>query len=459
MKTAEILFDIDEMMNDSEISVLEAMIESYTKTVTIMENYSGESLDNFSIFTEAATGDSEKENTGAISKIISFIKKLITSFLNKIKGIFSKSTDKLNKASNKELSKDDINKLSAKAKAAGIAGAFTVTLGAGGLVFAKKSEIKQHINDKEDEKKAGRYADTTSFKKSIIDDFCKDSDRRSSSSWDIIDYINIDRHSDMYYYHTIRAVNFGWLMKQIKGHFDDFHDAVESYINYTKRSGSDGRHGFTKESYERRVVEDFNSLTEKLNVYPMISDWCFPHTKCYGSYKDKHGESFKKELDDMGRFLTDSLIYDRFADDIKKFVETYEAVGKNAYKWNKGQAEKIAKDDTAKFTKQKDVRTGYSQRYLNGKISEFTSTILKLLTAFAEDIESLSEEYIKKADEMDKKIKELNIEHEEREHKRSDELFEKHEREKAEKAAGEDNTKETDDDQDHDDSKEKNDNK
>lgn len=98
---------------ESEMSVLESMIDSYDKALMIMENYNGEDIEAFRIFQEAdeaavqqgdpdtsnsadAKKQQEPEKENAFIKIISFLPKLIIQFFQFLKKIWNeKIGDKL----------------------------------------------------------------------------------------------------------------------------------------------------------------------------------------------------------------------------------------------------------------------------------------------------------------------------------------------------------------------------
>lgn len=88
--------DISESIIDSEINVCESMLEAYDKSVTILENYEGDDISSFNVFTESfimeATQSEIKKESGiivVIKKIRDAIAKMIVSILKKlgVKGI------------------------------------------------------------------------------------------------------------------------------------------------------------------------------------------------------------------------------------------------------------------------------------------------------------------------------------------------------------------------------------
>ena len=437
--------EIEEVTNDSEIQVLEAMIESYSKMAVIMENYDMDDMDNIAIFTEAATNtDSEKDEDkkpGAISRIINFIKKLISTFFGKIRSLFVKSKEQSKNKPALELSKDDVEKLSNKAKAAGIAGAFAVTLGAGGLVFVKKSEIKEKINDKIAEKKDKEYYmydHTRRWDLEEINRFIKperDSNRRRL--WRVITFVNVDLFSDEYYYFTINTVDLENIINEVKTRFDDLHDKMTSYLKYEKIRTESGKSGHTKGSFERKTILDFNAILDEAKLGSLMNRWQYPENIQYGNYKAKHGEPLMKAFDDAMKFLADKTFSDRISSDFENFVKRYEETGADAYKWNKRDAKKIEQNDDAKFSKKTDVRTDYTERYLQGKITEVVKAITDLLLTLAKDIMWLKKECDSQIAEMEKKIKTANIEHEEFEKREHERIWNKIRKDEAEKAAEE----------------------
>lgn len=83
--------NIDDVVAESDLSVLSSMIDSFDKASVILENYNGDDVDMFNIFQEADEG---KENPfkekNAFWTVVKFIPNLIKLIIDKIKKVFSK---------------------------------------------------------------------------------------------------------------------------------------------------------------------------------------------------------------------------------------------------------------------------------------------------------------------------------------------------------------------------------
>ena len=92
---------IDQSVNDSEIAVLESMIESYDKSIMILESYEGEDFSVFDVFQEGEKWDKFKEDTKApvfgkkgesvAKRIIMVLPRLIQKLIALIKRLFVKN--------------------------------------------------------------------------------------------------------------------------------------------------------------------------------------------------------------------------------------------------------------------------------------------------------------------------------------------------------------------------------
>lgn len=83
--------NINDSVNDVNIAVLDAMLDSCDKATTIMENYDGDDLSSFSIFQEGkimdeATGKGKNDST--IKKIALFIPRLVIAMVKEISKSF-----------------------------------------------------------------------------------------------------------------------------------------------------------------------------------------------------------------------------------------------------------------------------------------------------------------------------------------------------------------------------------
>lgn len=106
---------IDQSMNDAEIDVLESMIQSYDKSIMILEGYEGEDFSAFDIFQEGEKWDKFKEDTKApvfgkkgesfVKRIIMILPRLIQKLAALIQKIFKKNNGITQKMEN------DIKKL------------------------------------------------------------------------------------------------------------------------------------------------------------------------------------------------------------------------------------------------------------------------------------------------------------------------------------------------------------
>jgi hypothetical protein len=86
--------DIDDVVLESEFSVLNAMLDSYNKATIIMENYNGDAIDSFSIFQEEGILDEAtgKKSEALITRILAFIPRLIMAIGKRLIGC-SKNED------------------------------------------------------------------------------------------------------------------------------------------------------------------------------------------------------------------------------------------------------------------------------------------------------------------------------------------------------------------------------
>ena len=106
---------IDQSMNDAEIDVLESMIQSYDKSIMILEGYEGEDFSAFDIFQEGEKWDKFKEDTKApvfgkkgesvAKRIVMILPRLIQKLAALIQKIFKKNNGITQKMEN------DIKKL------------------------------------------------------------------------------------------------------------------------------------------------------------------------------------------------------------------------------------------------------------------------------------------------------------------------------------------------------------
>lgn len=87
----EVFSSIDEMDSitmESSLEVMNSLLESYDKALTIMENYEGDDLEAFSVYQEGKIMDDVKEmgkDQGMIMRIISFIPRLLIAIGRAIK--------------------------------------------------------------------------------------------------------------------------------------------------------------------------------------------------------------------------------------------------------------------------------------------------------------------------------------------------------------------------------------
>ena len=99
--------DIDTVVTESEINTCEALLNSYDKMNSIMENYEGEDIGAFTIFQEGVVDDVKKEmkETGrgksTIMKILSALPRLIMALVH----AFKKRKTKEDASSTKEFAK------------------------------------------------------------------------------------------------------------------------------------------------------------------------------------------------------------------------------------------------------------------------------------------------------------------------------------------------------------------
>lgn len=107
----EYIDDIEEVQESSEVAVIEAMIESFDKSFMIMENYTGESIEDFNIFQESKkeTGildtvkKKSKKDDNKLITILAFIPRLVMAIVDSIKRKLKDSdiAEKLKNAGNK----------------------------------------------------------------------------------------------------------------------------------------------------------------------------------------------------------------------------------------------------------------------------------------------------------------------------------------------------------------------
>ena len=90
------LENIENITIESEMNVIQAMADSYQKSLAILENYNGDDVDSFSIFQEAAAQESDGESTfrktdkngkkeNIIISILKFIPRLCMLIIRKMK--------------------------------------------------------------------------------------------------------------------------------------------------------------------------------------------------------------------------------------------------------------------------------------------------------------------------------------------------------------------------------------
>lgn len=106
----EYLSMIDQVTNDVEFDVLNAMYNAYNKAYTILEyNESSPMLEDL-FFMEADNSNSEPNKTNILKKLIDYIKKMIENFRSKIKGLF-KNGKVETKSGIENISKDEKSKV------------------------------------------------------------------------------------------------------------------------------------------------------------------------------------------------------------------------------------------------------------------------------------------------------------------------------------------------------------
>lgn len=130
MTQTEILESIDQIENvitESEVNVTLAIIDSYQKALTIMENYNGDDYSSFSIFQEGAILDEARgaKDENMIKRILLFIPRLIQALGKALMNVIKKSNtdtskqeavktffDNMDRCSDDDIRKieDDINK-------------------------------------------------------------------------------------------------------------------------------------------------------------------------------------------------------------------------------------------------------------------------------------------------------------------------------------------------------------
>ena len=96
MTQTEILESIDQIENvitESEVNVTLAIIDSYQKALTIMENYNGDDYSSFSIFQEGAILDEARgaKDENMIKRILLFIPRLIQALGKALMNVIKKS--------------------------------------------------------------------------------------------------------------------------------------------------------------------------------------------------------------------------------------------------------------------------------------------------------------------------------------------------------------------------------
>lgn len=84
-----IIDEIELLRNESELNVMEAMLQTYDKMAVIMENCEDTDIDCFSIYQESKTKN--KNDESMFKKILLFIPRLIASIFKAIRNAFTKS--------------------------------------------------------------------------------------------------------------------------------------------------------------------------------------------------------------------------------------------------------------------------------------------------------------------------------------------------------------------------------
>lgn len=84
-----IIDEIELLRNESELNVMEAMLQTYDKMAVIMENCEDTDIDCFSIYQESKTKN--KNDESMFKKIMLFIPRLIASIFKAIRNAFTKS--------------------------------------------------------------------------------------------------------------------------------------------------------------------------------------------------------------------------------------------------------------------------------------------------------------------------------------------------------------------------------
>lgn len=151
---------IDDTVIESDLSVINSLLESYEKALIVLENYNGDAIRSFNIFQEGMfveSDDTTSDSTakiGIFTKIWNTIKSWFDKFCSWVSGIFNKSNDDAaieNLSNIQEEEKDKLNLIDSfieKAKTdpnckkklfaiLGAAGA-TALIGGGAAIAAKK---------------------------------------------------------------------------------------------------------------------------------------------------------------------------------------------------------------------------------------------------------------------------------------------------------------------------------
>lgn len=292
---------IDKSSSDAECKVLESLVDNYQKAFFIYENYTGDGIDNFSIFQEGSIMDDVKKrgkNQNAFLKVITFIPRLIGAVISAITANFKawkrkRIADKARRKSrmNVPLSRKEIqaihddDKNSVMGKAIAATGCTMAVATTGALVFGLKD-----------------YTEAVEFKDDVKFEISEDGKLRI-----IFPYYKID---------------------QIKKFNKDIDAKITKMQSFVKS-------GFKDKSCDKLFSEINNCLKSICTNQARISSKNFDSLKEYDNFIDDVETEFEKfqerlkTLQDLFKFNPNDVTLshenfkslDDIVDDLKKLVK------------------------------------------------------------------------------------------------------------------------------------------
>lgn len=379
-----IIDDINRSVDESELAVIESFIAVCDKSVCIMENFSGDDINDFSIIMES-------KDESVITKILSFIQRLIASLFNSIRNLISgKNKEKSQTTVPDVISKEYKNSVKNKLLTAGTVGAQAVLVfsaaGLGVMGFEKGQEIvTENINSlktKIHEKKEGE--DSLS---SIIRQYKYTTETIPKTTGDINKYINttISENGEV----TTVTFDIGHFFKMTKDCFEKFISLCggngDSHKLFSIKAVLNNKAGIEKKDFKGYEYEKFLNRTIGyiFNESKIGGIWCsLIHKETYKP------STLNREIDEIIEYFSSSTFEERLTRSVKTLINDLDEAGKSM------PIIKETKNNEYEVLHNKDVRTDYSNKLLKNyliNMIKFVKDILFDVVSFFNVLKSACE--------------------------------------------------------------------